>query len=92
MGMAHEKMALFYRKSLFWLLFLAPEKKVNFALNYEKRICNYSLRISSKLPNCRIIFINHSLLFKDNLFGNYALKVENSWQFQVIKTNYLLLL
>jgi FkbH-like protein len=66
------------------------DEKVNFALNYEKRICNYSLRISTKLPNCRIIFINHSLLFNDNLFGNYALKVENSWQFQVIKTNYLL--
>ena len=66
------------------------DEKVNFALSYEKRISNYLLRISSKLPNCRIIFANHSLLFNDNVFGNYALKVENSWQFQVIKINYLL--
>ena len=72
----------------FWLY--PDDKKNDFSTNYIEKLSNYFSILSSQLPKCRILFANHTLLFSDNIYGNYSLKVESSWQYQVIKLNYLL--
>lgn len=60
-----------------------------FAKNYIEKIETYIGRIRQILPNTVILFPNHGLIFNDNIFGNFAAKVDSSWLFQVVKLNAL---
>jgi FkbH-like protein len=61
-----------------------------FADNYIQRIGNYLDLLKVKFPKCKIIFPNHSLVFNDNIFGNFGTKVTISWKYQIDKINFLL--
>ncbi len=67
-----------------------PVIRETFALNYINRISNYLDLIKEKLPKCKVLFPNHSLIFNDNIFGHYGSKVIHSWKYQIDKINYLL--
>jgi FkbH-like protein len=73
---------LFYQTSL--------ERRETFAVNYIQRIGNYLDTVKNQLPKCKVIFPNHSLIFNDNVFGNFSSKVTSSWKYQVDKINFLL--
>ena len=59
-----------------------------FSLSYKKRIERYLLTIERKLPNAIVLFPNHDLNYTDNVFGNFGLKVQSSWDSQKININY----
>ena len=73
---------LFYQTKL--------ENRSDFANQYIKRIGNYLNSVRIKLPNCKVVFPNHALIFNDNVFGNFGSKIESSWKYQIDKINYLL--
>lgn len=64
--------------------------RAGFADSYNSRIVSLVAELHKRLPSAKIIFPNHSLIFNDNLFGNYFAKVESSWRFQIDKINYQL--
>ena len=70
---------------------LSQEERINFSINYINRISHFLKIINDRLPNCRVVFPDHSLIFHDNVLGNYFYKDEESWQYQINKTNYLLI-
>lgn len=70
---------------------LSQEERSSFSINYIDRISNFLKIINNRLPNCRVLFPDHSLVFHDNVMGNFFSKDEGSWQFQINKTNYLLI-
>jgi FkbH-like protein len=73
---------LFYQTKL--------ENRSDFANQYIQRIGNYLDTVRIELPNCKVIFPNHALIFNDNIFGNFGSKHESSWKYQIDKINYLL--
>jgi hypothetical protein len=42
------------------------------------------------MPECRIIFPDHSLILEDYVFGHFGNKLPSAWQYQVVKLNHLL--
>jgi len=66
------------------------ENRANFADNYIQRIGDYLDTVKSVLPKCKVIYPNHSLIFNDNIFGNFGSKVASSWKYQIDKINFLL--
>ena len=73
---------LFYQTKL--------ENRSDFANQYIKRIENYLNSVRIELPNCKVIFPNHALIFNDNVFGNFGSKIASSWKYQIDKINYFL--
>lgn len=67
-----------------------PAAREAFAETYVARVLQYAGMLSDRMPGARVLFPNHALAFDDNIFGNYALKLPISWQFQVAKLNHLL--
>ena len=65
-------------------------EKATFSENYLNKLNNYLNILFTKLPRCRVVYANHTLLFNDKIYGNFGLKIESSWQYQIIKLNYLL--
>jgi FkbH-like protein len=66
------------------------EDRADFADNYIQRIGNYLDTVKNQLPKGKVIFPNHSLIFNDNVFGNFGSKVATSWKYQIDKINFLL--
>lgn len=67
-----------------------PAGREAFAEAYVARVLHYAGILAERIPGARVLFPNHALSFDDNVFGNYALKLPFSWQFQVAKLNHLL--
>lgn len=68
----------------------AVSQRNGFAEAYVDRVSRYAEKLAERLPGANVLFPNHSLAFDDNVFGNYALKVPESWTFQVARLNHLL--
>jgi FkbH-like protein len=67
-----------------------PGERVFFAERYVDRLRNHLMTLAERLPDCRVIFPNHSIGFEDHVFGNYGHRLESSWHFQSQKLDYLL--
>lgn len=73
---------LFYQTKL--------ENRTSFAIDYLQRVRNYLNIFLETFPKCKVIFPNHSLIFQDNVFGNFGTKIKSSWKYQIDKINFLL--
>ena len=62
----------------------------HFADKYVARVRDHLHTLRREIPQCMILFPDHSARFEDNVFGNYGNRLPISWQFQVSKINYLL--
>ncbi len=69
---------------------MAPESRESFAESYAERLNNHLSILRQSMPDCRVIFPDHSLGLEDNVFGHLGNKLPVSWQYQVVKLNYLL--
>lgn len=67
-----------------------PASRESFAQSYVDRLNNHLSVIRQSMPDCRVIFPDHSLGLEDNVFGHLGNKLPVSWQYQVVKLNYLL--
>lgn len=65
-------------------------ERADFAEKYIARLRDHLNTLRRDIPQCIILFPDHSASFEDNVFGNYGNKLPRSWQFQVSKINYLL--
>lgn len=68
----------------------AASHRGGFAEAYVDRVSRYAGKLAERLPGAKVLFPNHALAFDDNVYGNYALKVPESWTFQVTGLNHRL--
>lgn len=69
---------------------LAPEHRESFAQTYTDRLERHLETIRQSLPECRVIFPDHSLGLEDYVFGHLGNKLPVSWQYQIVKLNHLI--
>ena len=68
----------------------SPEERESFSRRYTDRLRNHLSTLAEVMPDCRIIFPDHSLILEDYVFGHFGNKIPTSWQYQVVKLNHLL--
>lgn len=62
------------------------DKKANFADNHINLLKDYLEILSDRLKT-KVILVNHPVL-TDNIYGNFGLKVESGFRFQLSRINY----
>lgn len=68
----------------------APEDRESFGQRYADRVRGHLATLAAAMPECRIIFPDHSLIMEDYVFGHFGNKLPSAWQYQVVKLNHLL--
>ncbi len=69
---------------------LSDERKIDFADAHITQVCAYYDVLLSKNASCKIVYANFPEMF-ESIFGNYATKLQISFEYQIRKLNFELM-